>query len=57
MIMTTMYCCMKSLTAITNRVGAGSVPPKSVNILEKIGMTQTIRTDTTMMATPTMAVG
>ncbi len=48
---------MKSLILITKTVGAGSVPPKSVNIWAKMGMTQTIRTDTTMMATPTMAVG
>ena len=52
-----MYFCMKSLMPITSMVGAGSVPPKSVNIFAKIGMTQTIRTDTTMMATPTMAAG
>ena len=51
------YFCINRLRSITNWVNPGSEPPKSENIFAKIGITQTNRTDTTMMATAMMAIG
>jgi len=56
-ITTRKYFRVMSLSFRTNAVGAGSAPPKSVNIFAKIGMTYTRRTTVTITATARIVDG
>ncbi len=56
-MITMMYFSRKSDRAITTLVGPGSSPPKSANILAKVGITKTRITPTTITAIDMMVTG
>ncbi len=52
-----MYACSQCEMLMTICVGAGSVPPKSLNIFSKTGMTFVSMTTTTSVAITVTAAG